>query len=51
MPNVSATSNIPYEHWQQIQTLIKDEQYKSMSDFIRASIEEKLAKERKNEPI
>jgi len=47
MPYVSATSNIPYEHWEQIQTLIKDQQYKSISDFIRASIKEKLAKETK----
>jgi len=45
MPYVSATSNIPYEHWEEIQTLIKDEQYKSISDFIRISIKEKLEKE------
>jgi len=47
MPNVSASSNIPYEHWEQIQTLITRKQYKSISDFIRASVKEKLEKEMK----
>ena len=45
MPNVSASSNIPYEHWEKIQTLINRKQYKSISDFIRASVKEKLEKE------
>jgi len=45
MPYVSASSNIPYEDWEQIQILINRKQYKSISDFIRASVKEKLEKE------
>ena len=42
MPLVSASTTIPIEAWQEIAKLVKNGEYKSLSDFIRKATLDKL---------
>lgn len=42
MPNVNVTATIPYEDWQHMNQLIKDDQFKNISQFIREAVRDKI---------